>query len=81
MLGGSGVWLSLTYLSHTYQAKYPICGGGVTMGQISLPSGAISGKEIPGNNQSVISSGIGQNGTQYSGGCSPSTFGGNATIS
>ena len=81
MLGGSSLWFSLTYLGHTYQAKYQICGGGVTMGQISLPSGAVSGREVPADNESVISSGIGQNGTQFTSGCGPSTFSGNATVS
>lgn len=78
-LGGSAFWFTLTSAGQTYLARYQICGGGVTVGELSLPSGAISGREIPANNQSIVSSGIGQNGTQFINGCGASTFSGTAT--
>ena len=79
MLGGSAFWFTLASTGHTYVARYQICGGGVTSGQLSLPSGAVSGKEMPADNN-VISSSILQNGTQVVSGCGPTTFSGNATI-
>ena len=82
LLGGSGFWFTLTSAGHNYLARYQICAGGTTDGRLSLPSGAISGKEIPGINMSVVSSAIlGQSGTEYISGCSATTFSGNATVS
>ena len=81
MLGGSAFWFTLTSAGHTYLAKYQVCGGGVTIGQLSLPSGATSGMEIPGNSENVVSSGIGPNGTEFISGCGGNTFSGNATMS
>ena len=79
-LGGSDLWLSLAYLGHNYQARYQICGGGATFASLSLPSGALSGQEVPSGNPGV-GSGSMANGTQFSTGCNPSSFTGNATIS
>ena len=81
MLGGSGFWFDLTYQGHGYQARLPVCGGGTTFAQLDLPSGAISGREIPANNGSVVSSVIGQNGTQFTSGCGATTFSSSATKS
>ncbi|HUH82884.1 MAG TPA: hypothetical protein VLX33_03270, partial [Nitrososphaerales archaeon] len=81
MLGGSAFWLTFKTAGHTYLAAYEICGGGVTMGQLSLPSGSISGREIPAANQSAVGSMIEQNGTQVLTGCNPASFTGNASIS
>jgi hypothetical protein len=79
-LGGSDLWFSLTYVGHDYQTKYQICGGGVTYSQLSLPSGAYSAQEVPLGN-SGVGSGTMSNGTQFSTGCNPVSFSGNATIS
>ena len=79
-LGGSDLWLSLAYLGHDYQARYQICGGGVTFASLSLPSGALSGQEVPSGNAGE-GTGSMTNGTQFSTGCNPASFTGNATIS
>jgi hypothetical protein len=80
MLAGSDLWFSLTYMGHAYQAKFQICGGGITLAQLSLPSGATSGEEVPINGEGV-SAQIAPNGTQIIQGCNPVNFSGNATIS
>jgi len=79
-LSGSDLWLSLAYQGHNYQARYEICGGGVTLASLSLPSGALSSQEVPAGN-SGVGTGTMNNGTQFSSGCNPASFTGNATIS
>jgi len=80
MLGGSDIWFSLAYMGHDYQAKDPICGGGVTFSQLSLPSGNLSGTEVPagkaGPGGEMLS-----NGTQIITGCNPLTFTSYPTLS
>lgn len=80
LLGGSDFWFSLSYLGHSYQARYQICGGGITYARLSLPSGALSGQEVPMGNSGVGTGSL-SNGTQFSTGCNPVSLSGNATIS
>ena len=80
MLGGSDLWFSLSYLGHGYRAMYQICGGGITRAWLSLPSGALSSQEVP-TGVSGVGTGSMSNGTQFSMGCNPISFSGNATIS
>jgi hypothetical protein len=79
-LGGSDLRFSLAYLGHDYQAGYQICGGGVAFARLSLPSGSMSSQEVPAGN-SGVGTGSMSNGTQFSSGCNPVSFTGNATIS
>jgi hypothetical protein len=79
-LAGNAFWFNLTYDGKSYLAKSQICNGGVTDMQLSLPSGATSGHEVPGNDGGVTA-GQQPNGIQTVQGCNPVTFQGNATIS
>jgi hypothetical protein len=79
-LAGNAFWFNLTYDGKSYLAKSQICNGGVTDMQLSLPSGATSGHEVPGNSGGVTA-GQQPNGVQTVEGCNPVTFQGNAVIS
>jgi hypothetical protein len=79
MLGGSDFRITLSYLGHSYMTQYQICGGGTTMGQLSLPSGVTHGQEYPSKVGSSVT--FGENGTQVIQGCNPVQFSGNATVS
>jgi hypothetical protein len=79
-LGGSAFWLNVMYSGKSYLAKSPVCGDGITLAQLSLPSGALSGHEVPSNSGGVVA-GQGPNGVQTVSGCNPVTFQGDATIS
>jgi len=79
-LAGNVFWFNLTYDGKSYLAKSQICNGGVTDMQLSLPSGATSGHEVPGNTGGVTA-GQQPDGVQTVQGCNHVTFQGSATIS
>jgi hypothetical protein len=79
-LAGNAFWFNLTYGGKSYLAKSQICNGGVTDMQLSLPSGAISAHEVPGN-PGGVTAGQEPNGVQTVQGCNPVTFQGSANIS
>jgi len=79
-LSGMGFWFTFTYGGSTYLAKSPVCGEGVTYVQLNLPSGSLSGKEVPSTNTGVVVS-QGANGIQTTTGCNAINWQGNATIS
>jgi hypothetical protein len=76
-LNGSAFWFNVTYGGSNYQAKSPICGGGATLVRLMLPSGALSGMEVPSGNAGVTA-GQEPNGIQTIQGCNPVHFAGNA---
>ncbi len=79
-LAGNAFWLNMTYSGKSYQAKSQICGEGITLVVLSLPSGSLSGREVPSSSGGVTAE-QGPNGVQTLLGCSPVHFAGIATIS
>jgi hypothetical protein len=46
-LSGSAIWYTVASGGTTYMAKAPICSHGITIVQLSIPAGTVSGSEIP----------------------------------
>ena len=78
-LSGNAFWFYVTSGTTTYEVKSPICGEGVTIVQLGIPSGIISGREIPTTGGITVSQGA--NGVETTMGCGGLTFQGNATTS
>jgi len=78
-LSGMAFWFTVTFGGSMYQAKSPVCGEGVTYVQLSLPAGAVSGREVPSTNTGVVVS-QGSDSIQTTTGCNAIGFQGNATI-